>query len=155
MVLQTYSEGNIDDEFLPVIAQIIRRNGNLYHSDNIPYTPSNPCFKKTTYDPFNAGLTAKGSSCCKKFGEAIYAPTTPPPITPTKPNDFCVKYYSKTNLSDNSAALNVEYQIAGQNPKHRINVWFEYFAKEFSELQFEAYSTDTFSYSCLQVFSCI
>uniref|UniRef100_A0A914QSP2 Uncharacterized protein n=1 Tax=Panagrolaimus davidi TaxID=227884 RepID=A0A914QSP2_9BILA len=50
-----------------IVGELIRRNGIFYKDDSIPYTVTDPCFKRTYTIPYSNNATAETEFCCTLF----------------------------------------------------------------------------------------
>uniref|UniRef100_A0AC34F691 Uncharacterized protein n=1 Tax=Panagrolaimus sp. ES5 TaxID=591445 RepID=A0AC34F691_9BILA len=128
------------------VAKLIRRNGIFLKDNNLPFTSADPCWTKTYQTPYGGTYPTitQTKLCCNRF-KSFPATTTVPQTTTSIPLNKCLKYLSRTTVSDNTTYLEVDYIF---NATGLIVTIVNYFANIDSSVQLEAYSTDLFSQTC-------
>uniref|UniRef100_A0AC35GI73 Uncharacterized protein n=1 Tax=Panagrolaimus sp. PS1159 TaxID=55785 RepID=A0AC35GI73_9BILA len=127
-----------------IAGKITKRGQVILHDQNQPYTKANPCWNGT-YLASQSKNTAVNSLCCTKFEK--------PPSGTT-----CAEYQSVTQVYQQQGRK--EQQIDDANVEPYLQVKYQFNNSSFvvsilnftngvkSNVQFESYSTDTFSQIC-------
>jgi hypothetical protein len=125
------------------VGEIIWKNEIFLKNLNKPYTKADPCWKKSANIPFK-NATYESSFCCIKFAAEESTTTAVQPTTELNSNN-CLKYTSKTSVSNDSTYLEVEYQMT--ETVLTVNIQ-KYLGPKNSTVQLEAYSPVVFGQTC-------
>jgi hypothetical protein len=158
-------DGFYDETYGMNIAKFIYRNGIYLKDDYSVFTVSSPCWNVSSPIPYSDGKMGNNSFCCIHFMDKttttrpttttslrsstttlqmLTTTTSSSPTSPLPPGS-CILYNSTTQVSDNSAFLEVNYKMEERDIIVKI---INYFASKDSVVSLEAYNTITFSQSC-------